>query len=116
MSVTNQKNEGVNTVIAAVAGVVVGAGVAIAGAVALSDKKNRDKVEGVINKAKDKTNSFVKNVQSKVQGKKAEMDIKKAEVDEQLVVGKEKVKKTLSEAADSVSDLAQKAKKEINKR
>ena len=36
---------------AAVAGVVVGAGAVIAGAVALADKKNQDKVSKIIKKA-----------------------------------------------------------------
>ena len=39
------KKKEFNPVVAAVAGVVVGAGVAVAGAVALSDKKNREKVK-----------------------------------------------------------------------
>ena len=114
MSVNEQKNEGISPVLAAVAGVVVCA-VAIAGAVALSDKKNMAKVKGAISNAKDKAKDYVKNVQSKVQGQKKEIESKEEEIKASLIDSKEKVKKTLSKTADSVSGLAQKAKKEVNK-
>ena len=48
-------NEVINPVIAGAAGVVIGAGVAIAGAVALKDEKNRAKVKEIFNKMKDQT-------------------------------------------------------------
>jgi hypothetical protein len=49
---TNQNQGGINPVAAAVAGAVVGAGVGIAGAVVLGDKKNREKIGKVLNKKK----------------------------------------------------------------
>jgi len=45
-------------VAAAVAGVVVGAGAVIAGAVALNDKKNKQKVSDLIGKAKDMVKGY----------------------------------------------------------
>ena len=45
-------NENKSNVVSAIAGLVVGAGAAIVGAVALSDKKNQAKVKVGIEKAK----------------------------------------------------------------
>lgn len=78
------KNQGViNPVAAAVAGAVVGAGVAVAGAVVLSNKKNREKIGKVLNNAKNKAVDYVEGVQKQVEDKKNE-------VKEKLTKGKEK--------------------------
>lgn len=57
---------GVNPVMAAVAGVVVGAGIAVAGAVVMSDKKNQAKVKEVANNLKDQFNDKKDDVKEKV--------------------------------------------------
>ena len=68
---TNQKKQnegkGVNTAVAAVTGVLVGAAaVGIAGAAALANKGSRKKVEKVIDDAKDKVTDMKKNVKGKI--------------------------------------------------
>ena len=64
----------ISPVAAAVAGVIAGASVAIAGAIALSDKNNRKKVEDVFNNAKGKVMGFAKDSQKKIEDKKSEAD------------------------------------------
>ena len=62
-----QGTNGINSVIAAaVTGVIIGAGAAVAGAVALNDQKNRDKISTAVTNANDhaqeKMNEAEKNV------------------------------------------------------
>jgi hypothetical protein len=52
---SENQSMGINPVVAAVAGVVVGAGVAVAGVVAFNDKNNRDKVSTAVSHANDAT-------------------------------------------------------------
>jgi len=55
---TNKKRvgySGVSPLIVAVTGAVVGAGVAVAGAVAMTNKHNQDKVKEVVGEVKDKS-------------------------------------------------------------
>jgi len=82
----DEGKSGFNPVVAAVTGAVVGAGVAVAGAIALKDKKNRDKVKGVLNNVKDKATGYVEDIRKQLQDKKNEAE-------EKLAEGKEKVKK-----------------------
>jgi len=49
-----KKKDIVNPIAAAVTGAAVGAGVAIAGAIALKDEKNRKKIKGVLSDLKNK--------------------------------------------------------------
>lgn len=65
---------GINPVVAALAGAVAGAGVAIAGAVALNDEKNRDKVKEVLNNAKKQATTYVEDVKDQIQDKKEEVE------------------------------------------
>lgn len=74
---------------AAVAGAVVGAGVAIAGAVALSDEKNQEKVKKVLSTVKDGATEYIKNAQDAAEEEK-DMATKKIEE------VKKEVKKSLS--------------------
>lgn len=79
MTDQNQKKQdmgksGFNPVVAAVTGAVVGAGVAIAGAVALKDKKNREKVKEVLTEVKDKATGFMEEMQKQAQDKKDEVE------------------------------------------
>lgn len=56
---------GINRVVAAVAGAVVGAGIAVAG-VALSDEKNRVKIREVVKDAKNSIDKTTKKVNKAV--------------------------------------------------
>jgi uncharacterized membrane-anchored protein YhcB (DUF1043 family) len=64
---TNKKRVGysVSPLIAAVTGAVVGAGVAVAGAVAMTNKHNQDKVKGVIKDVKTKVDDTKTDVRDK---------------------------------------------------
>lgn len=75
---TNKKRVGysVNPLVAAVTGAVVGAGMAVAGAVVMSDKKNQAKVKNVAKNVSDKANNLIKDVQSQIKNKKFETEIK----------------------------------------
>lgn len=75
---TNKKRIGysVNPLVAAVTGAVVGAGMAVAGAVVMSDKKNQAKVKNVAKNVSDKANNLIKDVQSQIKNKKFETEIK----------------------------------------
>lgn len=81
----NEENGDISPVVAAITGVVIGAGVAIAGAVALKDEKNREKVKEVLTNVKDQAIGYVEDMQKQVEDKKGE-------VKEKLAEGKEKVK------------------------
>lgn len=50
----SRKKDVVNPIAVAVTGAAIGAGVAIAGAVALKDEKNRKKIKGILNDLKDR--------------------------------------------------------------
>lgn len=58
---------GINPVVAAVTGMVVGAGVAVAGAVAYANQDNHDKVKKVLTDAKDQINDKKTEVQEKTE-------------------------------------------------
>ncbi len=77
---TNKKQNGVNPVAAAVAGAVVGAGVAIAGAIALKDEKNRKKVQEVLKDTKDQASKHMKTMQGEAKEKTAEIKEKVTKV------------------------------------
>lgn len=79
-------NENKSNIFAAVAGAVVGAGVAIAGAVALTDKKNQKKVEAVISRGQKMAREYSDDVNGKTK------EVKKA-VDQTVKTGKEKADK-----------------------
>lgn len=64
------KRNSINQVTAAITGAVVGAGIAVAGAVVMSDKKNREKVEKVLSNAKDQAINYVKDIQNSAENKK----------------------------------------------
>ena len=79
---TNHKRVGyVNPLVTAVAGAVVGAGMAIAGAVAMSDKKNQAKVNHVVSDVKNKIEDKKSEVENKTKkleniAKKTVKDVK----------------------------------------
>lgn len=82
---TNQKKQnkpdaGINPLVAGVAGAVVGAGIAVAGAMALKNEKNRAKVMGTLNNVKDQALNLVEDIQNQAGDKKeiVEGKVKKA--------------------------------------
>jgi hypothetical protein len=64
--------KGVNPVVAAVTGAIVGAGI-VAGAIAINDKPTRDKVTGAIDDVKAKAENMIKESQVKVADEKENM-------------------------------------------
>ena len=74
MTNSKQKKKGKFSLIAGITGAIVGAGAAIAGTLALKDKKNRDKIKKVLNKVK----SEIKKDTGKVKRKIAKSSTKKA--------------------------------------
>ena len=94
MNTHNKQNEdttknGVNPVVVAVTGAIVGAGVAVAGAIALKDKKNREKVKEILSNVKDHTMGYMEDMKKQVEDKKGE-------VEEALTEGKKEIKKVAS--------------------
>lgn len=66
MTNLKQKKKSKFSVIAGITGAVVGAGAAVAGALALRDKKNRDKVKKVLNKVKDEAMTYAGKIGKEV--------------------------------------------------
>jgi hypothetical protein len=93
----------VNPVAAAVTGAVFGAA-AVAGAVALKDKKNREKVKKVLINIKDHATRQMKDMQKHGQKKGDEIEKKLAE-------GKNKVEKVANSATGSLHQVSDKIKK-----
>jgi len=85
----DKRKSGIDTVAAAVTGAIVGAGVAVAGAVALKDKKNREKVKQVLNNVKDQAVGYMEKMQKDVKSKKGGVENK-------LDDGQKEVKKVTS--------------------
>lgn len=84
MTDSNQKKQderkgGLNPVVVAVTGAVVGVGVAVAGAVALKDKKNREKVKQALTSVKNQATGYMEDMQSQAQNKENEIEEKIAE-------------------------------------
>lgn len=96
------KSGGVNPMVVAVAGAVVGAGIAVAG-VALSDEKNREKVMKVASDVKDDVINYVEHTQKQAETKKTELE-------KRILADKEKVQKVVASAKDSLDKTA----KEVN--
>lgn len=104
MTYNNQKKQnegknGINPVVAAVAGAVVGAGIAVAG-VALADEKNREKVKEVVTKAKNQTIGYVEDMQKQAQAKKREGE-------EKVKIAVDSAKKSLHQASTDVNKAVQ---------
>lgn len=71
---SNDQKNASNTVIAAVTGAVVGAGVVVAGAMAMRNDKNRDKVKEVVDEVKAKASTYMKNAQDQVADSKTKLE------------------------------------------
>jgi uncharacterized membrane-anchored protein YhcB (DUF1043 family) len=72
--IKNDKKSGINPVAAAVTGAVIGAGAVVAGAIAMKDKNNQEKVEKVVNDTKEKFDQFRGKVKEVVEVAKEPMD------------------------------------------
>lgn len=101
---TNKNKGGINPVAAAVAGAVVGAGVAVAGAAVLSNKKNREKIGKALNNARNQAVDYVEGI--KKQAKK-----KKDDVEAKLTEGKVKVAKVTKSVRKSFNNAVKDVKK-----
>ncbi len=74
---TKEKKSGVNSMIASLAGVAVGAAVG-AGAIILSDKKNRKKLEEALEGLKKQGFKVLDIVQKEAQSVKSKLDVPKS--------------------------------------
>lgn len=104
---TNQNQNGISPVAAAVAGAVVGAGVAVAGTMILEDKRNREKIKKVLNNAKNQAINYVEDMQKQVKDKKNE-------VKENFIEGKGKVSKVAKSVKKSLDHAVKDVKKAAN--
>lgn len=95
----NNDEKSVNPIIAGVTGAVIGAGIAIAGAVILKDEKNRDKAKKVINNVKEEVRGYVKDLENSAQKKTAV-------VEEKLAKGAKKAKKLAGNVEKNLQDKA----------
>jgi len=113
MTNSKQKKRSSFSVIAGITGAVVGAGAAVAGTIALKDKKNRDKVNKVINDVKNQAVGYAEKMQKEISNSKEKIEKninkKKVEVKKDIDKGKAKVKKIVNISKDA----KEKIKKEI---
>lgn len=90
-----QKKAQVNALTAVVTGAVIGAGVAIAGVVALADEKNRKRVKNTLSMLKDKALNFVDEATQ-------EANVAKDMAEEKVLEGKSKTKKVISDVKKTI--------------
>lgn len=76
----NEKMKSAKSVVAAVTVAAVGAGIAVAAALALNNKKNRTQVKKVLTNVKDQAGDYIDGMQNKTQDKAAEVDKKLSRV------------------------------------
>lgn len=76
-TVQKNKKSGFGGVVAGVAGAVAVAGVAVAAAIALKDKKTREKVKRTLVAVKDQAMNYVETLENKPEAKKIISDVKK---------------------------------------
>lgn len=93
---------GINPVVVAVAGAVVGAGIAVAGVV-LSDEKNREKIVNAANTVRDDVTHYVEKTQKQI-------ELEKKILEKRILADKMKVKKVVASAQNSLD----KTTKEVN--
>ena len=92
----NKDGVTINPVVAAVTGAIVG-GVAVAGAMALGDDKNRQKIKGAVSDAKDRTKDYVENVKQVAIDKKDELVENMEEAKKEALEKAEDIKKVITE-------------------
>ena len=103
MNKQGKAHGGVNPVIVAAAGAVIGAGIAVTGAM-LSDEKNREKVIKASTTIKDNMTNFVKKTQK-------QMEAEKKTFEKRILADRIKVEKVVASAKNSLD----KTTKEVNK-
>lgn len=80
----DEEKGSVNPVIAAVTGAVLGAGVAVVGAVVLGNERNRQKAKEVLTNAKDQALGYMEDIQQQAQ-------VKKGGIEEKLIEKRKKI-------------------------
>lgn len=101
-------NENKKNLFAAVAGVVVGAGAVIAGAVALSDKKNQKKVKDALARGKKMVSSYIERVNDETgQAEKI--------VESKVSQGKKTVKQVAGKIIGSAEKVTKAVKQQVKK-
>jgi|GEM_PF-6286069 len=65
----SKKNNGVSHIATAVAGVILGAGAVVAGAIALNDKGNMNKVKDALSSAKKQAKDYVSDIKDTADNK-----------------------------------------------
>lgn len=91
---TKQTNGSISPVAAAITGAVVGAGMAVAGAMIMKDEKNREKVKDMLDNAKGQATKHLEKMHNSANGKKAEIESKAVE-------GKKTIKKEVTKTKKS---------------
>lgn len=95
----DKNNQGVNPVAAAVTGAVVGAGVAVAGTIALQDEGNRKKVKNILTVVKKQALDRMNEMQKQMQHTKGD-------IEEKVTVGKKEGKKLTNATKTSLHKVA----------
>lgn len=98
--IQNDRKNGLDQIAAAVTGAIVGAGVAVAGVIALKDEKNRNKVKNALIDAKNQAVDYIEDIRNQAQDKKIE-------IKEKVFQEKVKVKK--------IAKIVKNAKMEVDK-
>jgi hypothetical protein len=88
------KKRGINSTVAAVTGAIVGAGIAIAGTMALENKENRKKIKKAFTDVKDQAAGYMEKIQKEVKDRKDDIEKKLAD-------GQKEVKKIVNSAKDT---------------
>ena len=89
------KKSGFNPMTVAVTGAIVGAGVAIAGAIALNDETNRKKVKQVLTDARGQAVDYVKKIQKEIKDKKSNAEKKFVDVKKEIGKATISIKNTI---------------------
>lgn len=105
MSKQGEVKGGVNPVVVAVAGAVVGAGIAVAGVV-LSDEKNREKIVNAATTIKDDVTNYVEKTQKQI-------ELEKKTLEKRILADKMKVKKVVASAENSLHKTANEVNKAV---
>jgi F0F1-type ATP synthase membrane subunit b/b' len=87
-----QEQNELNPVAVAVTGVIVGAGVVVAGAIALNNKKNQQKIEEALTTAKEKVIDIKKQAEETID-----------DVEKKLRVNNKKIKKSVASTKDKLN-------------
>lgn len=113
---TNQiQKNGINPILAAVGGAVVGAGLVVAGAAALKNKAVHKKIEKGVNSLEGKADDFSEKVEQGVDDLTAKTRKVAEQVSQQVSAKTRAVKEDLEEKAEKLQTSANTIKKAIDK-